>query len=211
MISEYEVLPILNHFVSFWLPVCWLYCQQGREMEVDTKQCHLCHSRSWKTVSLLSYLYRSASLRKLYCSHRAILFSSSSFSLGNSTGQCHLDTDWDLSLLFNWMRKFGRIRREYFCTSTCDTVYSSVTPSVYLYSLLPSSFMWLLSDTLLPLCPVGHFLLDGGVLLLGWQRGRCSLNVLYVIDMAIGFSDTSKWNADKSGQADRRNVLVCHK
>lgn len=33
----------------------------------------------------------------------------------------------------------------------------------------------------------------------------------YVINMAIGFSTTSRWNADKSGQADGRNVSACHK
>lgn len=164
-ISEGEVLPVLNQFVSFGLSACWLYCQQGREMEMETKQCHLCCSRSWKTVSLLNYLYRSASLRKLCCNQRAILFPSSSFSLGNSTSQSHLDRGRDLSLLFNWMRKFGKFKREYLF---CASVYSSVTPNVYLYSLLRSSFLWLVSDTSLPLCPVGHFLLDGEVLPLGW-------------------------------------------
>lgn len=175
---------------------------------METKQCHLCCSRSWKTVSLLNYLYRSTSLRKLCCNQRAILFPSSSFSLGNSTSQSHLDTGRDLSLLFNWMRKFGKFKREYLF---CASVYSSVTPNVYLYSLLRSSFLWLVSDTSLPLCPVGHFLLDGEVLPLGWQRRRCSLIVPYVINMAIGFSTTSRWNADKSGQADGRNVSACHK
>lgn len=159
MISEYEVLPVLNQFVSFWLPACWLYCQQGREMEVETKQCHFCHSSSWKTVSLLNYLYRSASLRKLYCSHHARLFFSSSFGSGNSTSQSRLYIGRDSSLLFNWMRKFGKFKRKYFfCTS--DTVYSSVILNVYLYSLLPSSF--------LSPVPVGHLVLDGGVLPLGW-------------------------------------------
>lgn len=76
---------------------------------METKQCHLCHSRSWKTVQKRNYLYRSASLKKLCCNHHAILSSSSSFSLGNSTSQSHLDIGRDLSLLFNCMRKFDYI------------------------------------------------------------------------------------------------------
>lgn len=76
MVSEYEILPVLNQLVSFWLPLCWLCCQQDRG--VKTKQCLLCHSSSWKTISLLSFpekLSGSASLRKLCCSPHAILFS----------------------------------------------------------------------------------------------------------------------------------------
>lgn len=34
---------------------------------------------------------------------------------------------------------------------------------------------------------------------------------LYIIHVAIGFSVTSRQNADKSGQADGRNVSACHK
>lgn len=92
-------------------------------------------------------------------------FFSSSFSLGNSTSQSHLDIGRGLSLLFNRIRKFGKFKREYFfCAS--DTVYSSVILGVYLYSLLPSSFLSLVSDPLSPV-PVGHLLLDGGILPLG--------------------------------------------
>lgn len=46
------------------------------------------------------------------------------------------------------------------------TLYPSVALSVYLYSLLPSSFTWLLSDTLLPFVPCW-------ALLAGWWSSPC--------------------------------------
>lgn len=35
--------------------------------------------------------------------------------------------------------------------------------------------------------------------------------MLYVINIIVSFSAASEWYADKSGQADGRNVSACHK